>query len=96
MIAPTKLYNYLPSWSIDAASDLVLDAAANKTKRVKTALGQAAEISYAVWPKVNDSLLSRAFQMFPSSTAASGDKESDQRRSRQGVLLAHLLKGAHL
>ncbi len=96
MSAPTKLYNYLPSWSVDGASDLVVDAAANKSKRVKTALGQAAEMSYAVWPKVNDSLLSRAFQMLPSSGAATGGKGGDEKPSRGGMLLGYLLRGSHL
>jgi len=96
MSAPTKFYNYLPAWSIDGASDLVVDAAASKTKRVKTTLGQTAEISYAVWPKVNDTLLSRAFQMFPSSAAAAGGDTGDVRPSKQGMLLAYLLRGSHV
>jgi NAD(P)-dependent dehydrogenase (short-subunit alcohol dehydrogenase family) len=96
MSAPTKLYNYMPAWSIDGASDLLVDAAANKTKRVKTALGQAAEMSYAVWPKVNDSLLSRAFQMLPSSAAATGKKAGDEKPSKEGMLLAYVLRGSHL
>ena len=96
MSAPTKLYNYLPAWSIDSASDLVVNAAAKKTKRVKTALGQTAEMSYAVWPKLNDTLLSKAFQMFPSSVAGGGGKGVDAKPSREGMLLAYLLKGSHL
>ena len=96
MSAPTKLYSYLPAWSIDGASSLIVDAAASKTKRVKTTLGQTAEMSYAVWPKVNDTLLSRAFQMFPSSAAAGGSKAGDDRPSKQGMLLAYLLRGSHV
>ena len=96
MSAPTKLYNYLPAWSIDSASDLVVNAAAKKTKRVKTALGQTAEMSYAVWPKLNDTLLSKAFQMFPSSVAGGGGKGVDAKPSKEGMLLAYLLKGSHL
>ena len=57
MIAPTKIYNYAPAWSVDKASSLVVEAAINKTKRVKTVMGQTMEMSYAVAPKFNDSLL---------------------------------------
>lgn len=95
MIAPTKLYDYAPAWSVDEASELVLNAALNRTKRVKTILGQAAELSYALWPKLNDSLLSRAFQLFPSSIAAKGGKVEDK-LSREGMALAYLLRGSHL
>ncbi len=95
MIAPTKLYDYAPAWSVDEASELVLDAALNKTKRVKTVLGQAAELSYALWPKLNDTILSRAFQLFPSSIAAKGGKV-DEKLSREGMALAYLLRGSHL
>lgn len=95
MIAPTKLYDYAPAWSVDAAGDLVLDAAVNKTKRVKTVLGAAAELSYALWPKMNDNLLGRAFQLFPSSSAAKGQKP-EEKLSREGMALAYLLRGSHL
>ncbi|MGJ8667906.1 MAG: SDR family oxidoreductase [Oceanococcus sp.] len=95
MIAPTKLYDFAPAWSVDDASDLVLNAAVNRTKRVKTVLGQAAELSYAVWPRLNDALLSRAFQLFPSSIAAKGVKP-DEKLSREGMALAYLLRGSHL
>ncbi len=95
MIAPTKLYNYAPAWSVDAAGDLVLDAAVNKTKRVKTVLGAAAELSYAIWPKMNDNVLGRAFKLFPSSSAAKG-VQPDEKLSREGMALAYLLRGSHL
>lgn len=95
MIAPTKLYDFAPAWSVDDASDLVLNAAVDRKKRVKTVLGQAAELSYAVWPRLNDALLSRAFQLFPSSTAAKSGK-ADEKLSREGMALAYLLRGSHL
>ncbi len=95
MISPTKLYDYAPAWSVDAATDMVLDTAVNKTKRVKTVLGQAAEISYALWPRLNDNLLGRAFTLFPSSAAAKG-KKLDEKLSREGMALAYLLRGSHL
>ena len=42
MIAPTKIYDYAPTWSVDKASELVIDAAVHRTKRIKTFLGQTA------------------------------------------------------
>lgn len=96
MIAPTKIYNYAPAWSVDKASSLVVDAAINKTKRVKTVMGQTMEMSYAVAPKFNDSLLARAFQLFPSSTKARGKKEEEKAPSGETMALAYVLRGAHL
>ena len=94
MIAPTKIYNYAPTWSVDKASSLVIDAAIHKTKRIKTFLGQTMEMSYAVAPKLNDSLLARGFQLFPSSAKARGKK--DEAPSGETMALAYLLRGTHL
>ena len=96
MIAPTKLYDYAPAWSVDDAADLVLNAAVDRKKRVKTVLGQAAELSYALWPRLNDTVLSRAFQLFPSSIAAKGGGKPEEKLSREGMALAYLLRGSHL
>jgi len=95
MIAPTKIYNYAPTWSVDKASSLVIDAAMHKTKRIKTFLGQTMEMSYAVAPKLNDSLLARGFQLFPSSAKARG-KKADEAPSGETMALAYLLRGTHL
>jgi len=95
MIAPTKIYNYAPTWSVDKASSLVIDAAMHKTKRIKTFLGQTMEMSYAVAPKLNDSLLARGFQLFPSSAKARGKKD-DEAPSGETMALAYLLRGTHL
>lgn len=96
MIAPTKLYNYVPTYSVDQASTMVLDTAVHRTKRVKTAVGRVAEISYALMPRVNDNLLGRAFQLFPSSSAAKGERPPEQKVGREGMALAYLLRGSHL
>lgn len=96
MIAPTKLYNYVPAWSVDAASDTVIDTAIHRTKRVKTSVGRMAEISYALMPKLNDTILGRAFQLFPSSSAAKGQVTPEQKVTREGMALAYLLRGSHL
>jgi NAD(P)-dependent dehydrogenase (short-subunit alcohol dehydrogenase family) len=95
MIAPTKIYNYAPTWSVDKASGVVIDAAMYRSKRIKTALGQAMEVSYAIAPKLNDSLLARGFQLFPSSAKARG-KKADEAPSGETMALAYLLRGTHL
>jgi len=51
MIAPTKLYDYVPTWSPEHAADVVIKAILDKPKSVATTLGTAAAVSYALWPR---------------------------------------------
>ena len=93
MIAPTKMYDYVPTYTPDQAANLVIKAIVSKPKRIKTPLGQTAEISYALWPKVNDAILNLGFKLFPSSSAAKGVKEDKQ--STAAIVLANVLQGQH-
>ncbi len=98
MIAPTKMYNYVPTWSPDTAADTVIKAILERPKSIATTLGTAASISYALWPKVNDYILSKGFQLFPSSTAARGVKDKDTKASKptlEQVVFANVFKGEH-
>jgi short-subunit dehydrogenase len=94
MIAPTKLYDYVPTWSPDKAADTVLKALVDKPKSIATPLGTAAAISYALWPKVNDYILNKGFQLFPSSAAAKGRREGGKPTLEQ-VVFANLFKGEY-
>jgi NAD(P)-dependent dehydrogenase (short-subunit alcohol dehydrogenase family) len=93
MIAPTKLYNYIPTWSADRAANTVVRAIVDRPKSIATPLGTAAAISYSLWPRVNDSILSRGYRLFPSSAAAKGQKE--EKPTMEGVVFANVFKGAH-
>lgn len=96
MIAPTKMYDYVPTWSPDHAADVVLKAIVEKPKSVATPLGTAAAVSYALWPKVNDYILNKGFNLFPSSSAAKGGKGGEsQKPSLEQVVFANLFKGEH-
>ena len=94
MIAPTKIYDYVPTWSPDDAANTVVKAIVDKPKSIATTLGTAASISYALWPKANDYILSKGFQLFPSSSAARGRKEG-QKPSIEQVVFANVFKGEH-
>jgi NAD(P)-dependent dehydrogenase (short-subunit alcohol dehydrogenase family) len=93
MIAPTKMYDYVPAWSPDKAGDTVIKAILERPKSVATPLGTAASVSYALWPKINDFLLNKGFQLFPSSSAAKGMKE--QKPTLEQVVFANVLRGEH-
>jgi NAD(P)-dependent dehydrogenase (short-subunit alcohol dehydrogenase family) len=93
MIAPTKIYDYVPAWSPEKAGDTVLNAILDRPKSVATPLGTAASISYALWPKINDFILNKGFQLFPSSAAAKGVRE--QKPTLEQVVFANVLRGEH-
>jgi NAD(P)-dependent dehydrogenase (short-subunit alcohol dehydrogenase family) len=96
MIAPTKIYQYFPTITAEDAADLVIKAIVDRPKRVSTPLGVTAEVSYALWPKVNDYILSLGFEMFPSSDRArSGLPGSDEKPTREGIAFATFFRGLH-
>lgn len=63
MIAPTKAYKYAPAWHPEHAADKVIAAIISRPKAVATAMGRAAQWSYALWPKINDAVMNRAFRL---------------------------------
>ena len=75
MIAPTKIYKYVPTLSPEEAADLIAYAIVKRPKKIATNLGRLASITYAIAPDVNNILMSIGFNLFPSSTAAIGEQE---------------------
>lgn len=75
MIAPTKMYKYVPTLSPEQAADLIAYAIVKRPKKIATNLGRLASITYAVAPDVNNILMSIGFNLFPSSTASVGQQE---------------------
>jgi NAD(P)-dependent dehydrogenase (short-subunit alcohol dehydrogenase family) len=95
MIAPTKIYDSFPTISPDEAADLICEAIRAKPKHVGTRLGTFGEVSYALFPKAVDQILSTAYKVFPDSAAAKGQKDQDEHASTEQVALAHLMRGVH-
>lgn len=75
MIAPTKIYNYVPTLSPDQAADLIAYAVVKRPKCIATNLGRLASVTYSLVPEVNNLLMSIGFNLFPSSDAAVGKKQ---------------------
>ena len=94
MIAPTKMYENVPTLSPEQAADLVVEAIVYKPVRIATRLGIFGAICHAAAPRLTQIMLNTAFNMFPDSAAAQGQ---EGRRSRQtgtlgradGVRAAH-------
>ncbi len=98
MIAPTKLYNHVPTLTPEQAADLVVEAIVYKPVRIATRLGVFGALLHAVAPKATQIILNTAFRMFPDSTAAQGRKEGarDVELSPEQVAFAQITQGIHL
>ncbi|MFU9047880.1 SDR family NAD(P)-dependent oxidoreductase [Acinetobacter tibetensis] len=75
MIAPTKMYKYVPTLSPEQAADLIAYAIVKRPKKIATNLGRLASITYAIAPDINNMLMSIGYNLFPSSSASIGKQE---------------------
>jgi NAD(P)-dependent dehydrogenase (short-subunit alcohol dehydrogenase family)/thioester reductase-like protein len=96
MIAPTKIYENVPTLSPEEAADLVVDAIVHKPVRIATRLGIFGAVCHAAAPRLTQVLLNSAFNMFPDSPAAQGKKEGEsQPLTAEQVAFAQITQGIH-
>ncbi|MEP7181705.1 MAG: SDR family oxidoreductase [Betaproteobacteria bacterium] len=97
MIAPTKMYENVPTLSPEQAADLVVEAIVYKPVRIATRLGIFGAISHAAAPRLTQIMLNAAFNMFPDSAAAQGKKDggAPQQLSPEQMAFAQLTQGIH-
>jgi short-subunit dehydrogenase len=97
MIAPTKMYENVPTLSPEQAADLVVEAIVYKPVRIATRLGIFGAVCHAAAPKLTQIMLNTAFNMFPDSPAAQGKKdgEATQPLSAEQMAFAALTQGIH-
>jgi NAD(P)-dependent dehydrogenase (short-subunit alcohol dehydrogenase family) len=98
MIAPTKMYESVPTLSPDEAADMIVEAIIERPVRMATRLGTFAQIFYALAPRAYEILMNTAFRLFPDSAAAKGMKgrgELDAQPTSEQVAFASLMRGVH-
>jgi NAD(P)-dependent dehydrogenase (short-subunit alcohol dehydrogenase family) len=97
MIAPTKLYNHVPTLTPEQAADLVVEAIVYKPVRIATRLGIFGAMLHAVAPKATQIILNAAFRMFPDSSAAQGRKDGarEVELTPEQVAFAQITQGIH-
>ena len=95
MIAPTKLYESVPTITPDEAAVMVKQAVIYKPQRIATRLGIFAQVLHAVAPKVSEIVMNSAFRMFPDTAAARGAKDHQAVASQEQVAFASLMRGIH-
>ena len=95
MIAPTKIYESVPTLSPEEAADLVVDAIVHRPVRIASRLGIFGAVCHAAAPKLTQVLLNTAFNMFPDSSAAMGKKGEPQPLTAEQMAFAQITQGIH-
>ena len=97
MIAPTKMYDSVPTLTPEEAADLLVKAIIEKPSRIATRLGIFSALINAVAPKAYEVIMSTAFELFPDSAAAKGDRKAlkEAAPSQEQIAFASLMRGVH-
>jgi NAD(P)-dependent dehydrogenase (short-subunit alcohol dehydrogenase family)/thioester reductase-like protein len=98
MIAPTKIYNNVPTLSPEEAADMLCEAIVYEPVRIASRLGIFGEVLHALLPRIAQIMMNTTFRMFPDSDAAKKGKEAGAAASEptaDQVAFQQLLRGIH-
>jgi len=95
MIAPTNIYNNVPTLAPEEAADMVAQACIFKPVRVATRLGITGELLHALVPRIAQIAMNTSFRMFPDSSAAKGDKSAKPTLSPEAIAMQQMMRGIH-
>jgi NAD(P)-dependent dehydrogenase (short-subunit alcohol dehydrogenase family) len=95
MIAPTKLYQHVPTLSPEEAADLIVQAIIYRPERIATRVGIFAQVLHAVAPKVYAVIMNTAFRLFPESSVAKGQQPDAQEPSLEQISFAQFTRGIY-
>jgi len=96
MIAPTGIYNNVPTLSPEQAADMVADACISKPVRIATRLGITGQVLHALVPRIAQIAMNTSFRMFPDSSAAKGAKPGEkQKLSAEAIAMQQMMRGIH-
>ncbi len=96
MIAPTKLYNNVPTLSPEEAADLVTQAIVYKPVRIATRLGVSGQVLHALMPRFAQIIMNTSFRMFPDSDAARSQRgDAKPQLNADQVAFQQLMRGIH-
>ena len=95
MIAPTKIYQNVPTLAPEEAADLIAQACIFKPVRIATRLGVTGQVLHAFVPRVAQIVMNTSFRMFPDSSAAKGEKGAKPQLSAEAVAMQQMMRGIH-
>ncbi len=82
MIAPTKMYDSVPTLTPEEAADLITEAIVERPVRIATRTGIFAQLLYAAAPRAYEIIMNTAFRLFPDSPAAKRHEGQVEKPSR--------------
>ena len=98
MIAPTKLYDHVPTLAPEDAANLIADAVVHKQVRIATRLGIFGQVLHATMPRVAQIVMNTSFRMFPDSSAAKHEQEKlgmPEMPSADQIAFSQVMRGIH-
>ncbi|QRR33514.1 SDR family oxidoreductase [Hydrogenophaga sp. YM1] len=95
MIAPTKIYNNVPTLSPEEAADMIAQACIDKPVRIATRLGVTGQVMHALVPRIAQVVMNTSFRMFPDSAAAKGEKGAKAQLSPEAIAMQQMMRGIH-
>jgi len=102
MIAPTRVYQSVPTLTPDEAAQLVVQAIVTRPVRIATRVGILGLGLQAVTPRAAQIVLNTAYRLFPDSDSgaappgAIGAPEAAPQLTPELLAMQHLLRGLHL
>jgi short-subunit dehydrogenase len=90
MIAPTKIYDRLPTLNPQQAAAMIGEAIRKRPKKIATTLGNIGQLTYAIAPGAQDMVVNRAYQLFPED-----GKPVDRRTEAEQRAFAQATRGVH-
>jgi short-subunit dehydrogenase len=90
MIAPTKIYDRLPTLNPEQAANMITEAIRKRPKKIATTLGNIGQLTYAIAPGAQDMVVNRAYQLFPED-----GKPVDRRTEAEQRAFAQATRGVH-
>jgi len=95
MIAPTKLYQHVPTLNPEEAADLIVQAIIYRPERIATRVGVFAQVLHALAPKVYAVIMNTAFRLFPESAASKSPAADTQEPSLEQISFAQFTRGIY-
>jgi NAD(P)-dependent dehydrogenase (short-subunit alcohol dehydrogenase family) len=95
MIAPTKIYQNVPTLAPEEAADMIAQACIAKPVRIATRLGITGELLHAAAPRIAQIVMNTSFRMFPDSDAAKGEKGGKPSLSPEAIAMQQMMRGIH-
>ena len=95
MIAPTRLYDRVPTLRPDQAAEMITEAIRKRPKRMTTTLGSLGQLTYAIAPGAQDLLVNRAYQLFGENDTPGTDTYPDRLHDAEQRAFAQATRGVH-